>query len=182
MALSPTLYDFDVSLSHVDRSIEAKFSLKAARHPSETLERVWLRVLAYCWQHGERIGFGPGLGEPDAPDIEARDYSNEVTLWVRVGKADPLKVQRAADQNPHARVAVLFESPAKMEAFVAEAKQADLGRLSKVELAAVEPDLLRALASNEQRRTKLTVTLVGDHFYIDRSGETLEGPLSRSSL
>ena len=182
MALASTLYDFQIALSHVDRAIDQQLSFKVARHPSETLERMWLRVLAFCWQWDERLAFGPGLCEPDTPDLEARDYTGLVTRWVRVGKADPLKVQRAVDQNPHARVAVLFEAPARLDAFLAEAREAKLARLSKAELAAVDPALLAALAGRDDRRSKLTLTLVGDHFYVDRGGASLDGPLTRGAL
>ena len=49
MALPATLYDFDVALEHVDRGLHQRVQLKVARHPSETLPRMWLRVVAYLW-------------------------------------------------------------------------------------------------------------------------------------
>ncbi|MHB8877884.1 MAG: YaeQ family protein [Myxococcaceae bacterium] len=182
MALGATLYDFQIALSHVDRGIEQQLGFKVARHPSETLERVWLRVLAFCWQWDERLAFGAGLSEADTPDLEARDYTGQVTRWIRVGKADPLKIQRAVDQNPHAKVAVLFDGPDRLEAFVAEAQQAKATRVQRAELAAVDPELLKRLSSVDERRTKLTVTLVGDHFYVDRAGDSFDGPLTRAGL
>ena len=87
MSLAPTLYDFQIALSHVDRALDQpQLGLKVARHPSETMQRVWLRVLAFCWLWEERMAFGKGLGEPEAPDLECRDYTGLVTSWVRVGK------------------------------------------------------------------------------------------------
>ncbi len=179
MALGATLYDFQIALSNVDRGIDQQLSLKAARHPSETLERVWLRVLAFSWQWEERLAFGPGLSDADTPDLEARDYTGQVTRWIRVGKADPLKIQRAVDQNPKAQVAVLFDSPARLEAFLAEARETKASRVSKADLAAVEPDFLRALSAVDERRSRLAVTLVGDHFYVDLRGKSFDGPLTR---
>src|SRR5512144_2903584 len=98
MALTATLYDFDIALSHVDRGVERRLQLKVARHPSETLDRVWLRVLAYAWLWEERLAFGPGLSDPDAPDLEATDLTGRRTLWVRVGRPDPVKLRREADR------------------------------------------------------------------------------------
>lgn len=181
MALGATLYDFQLSLSNVDREVEQQLAFKLARHPSERLERVWLKVLAFCWLWEERLAFGPGLGDPDAPDLEARDYTNLVTRWVRVGRADPVKVQRAVDQNANARVAVLFESAERQAAFFAEAAALKASRLARAEFAAVDAGLLAQLASVDERRTRATVTLSGDHFYIDRNGQTLDGPLVRGS-
>ena len=182
MALPPTLHDFEITLSHVERSLDAKLAVRTARHPSETMERVWLRVLAFCLFHEERLAFGPGLGEPEAPDLEARDLTGRLTRWIRVGKADPAKVQRAADQNADAKVAVLLESPAKLQAFLAEARAAGLSRLGEVELLAADPALLATLGAIDARRARLSLTLVGDHAYFEVGGAACDGPLTRDSL
>ncbi len=182
MALSPTLHEFDVSLSHVDAGVQERLSIKAARHPSESLDRLWLRVLAYCWKWQERIELGPGLCEPDAPDVLARDLTGEEVLWVRVGRPDPARVQQESDRHPRARLAVLFDSPRRMEAFIEAAAREGLSRLGRVELAAVDPALLVALATVDGRRTRLSLTIVGDHLYLDVGGRTLDGPVARASL
>jgi len=182
VALPATLYDFQIELSHVDAQVTQRVAARVARHPSESMERLWLRVLAHCWLWREGIEQGPGLCEPDLPDVIARDLTGSVTLWVRVGRPEPLKVQQEADRNPRAEVAVLFESPRRMEAFAAEAREAGLSRLGRVALAAVEPALLSALAAIEDRRVRLSLTIVGDHFYVERGGVALDGPLHRTSV
>ena len=182
MALTAILYDFQIALSNVDRSVEQELSFKLARHPSELMERSWLKVMAYCWLWEERLTFGPGLSDPDAPDLETRDYTNLVTRWVRVGKADPLKLQKAVDQNANAKVCMLFESEERQAQFFLDAAAAKATRLVKAEFAALDAGFLRELAAMEERRQKLTVTLSGDHFYVDCGGQTLDGPLVRGSF
>lgn len=182
MAQAPTLYDFDLALSHVDRALEARLNLRVARHPSETLDRVWLRVLAACYFHEERLVFGKGLSDPDQPDLEVRDLTGDLALWIRVGKAEPRTVQKVVDQNGRARVAVLFESPQRMEAFLTSAREEKLHRLARAELKAVDSALVAALASRDERRSKGSVTIVGDHFYVERAGENVDGPLSHGAL
>ena len=183
MTLVPTLYDFQVALSHVDRSIDQpQLVIKLARHPSETMQRAWLRVFAFCWLWEERLAFGKGLSEPDAPDLECRDYTGLVTRWVRVGKPDPLKVQRAVDQNPHAKVSVFFDSTQRLEAFLAEAREAKAARVAKAELVAVDAELLRSLSQFDSRRIKLSLTFSGDHAYVECEGQSFDGPLTRASL
>jgi uncharacterized protein YaeQ len=181
MANAPTLYDFDIALSQVDRGLEQRLAVRTARHPSETLDRVWLRVLTYCLFYDERLAFGPGLSDPDEPDLEARDLTGERSLWVRVGKPEPARVQKAADQNGRARIAVVFESPARLDAFLAAARAEKLARLGRVELLAIDPALTAALAEVEERRAKATVTFVGDHFYLERGGRSIDGPVTRGS-
>ncbi|HEX4386345.1 MAG TPA: YaeQ family protein, partial [Myxococcales bacterium] len=92
VAQAPTLYDFEVALSHVDRGLQETLSVRTARHPSETLERVFLRVLTYCFFREERLAFGKGLSDPESPDLEARDLTGLLSLWIRVGKAEPSRV------------------------------------------------------------------------------------------
>ena len=182
MAYAPILYDFDIGLSQVDRGLDQRLSVRTARHPSETLDRVWLRVLTYCLFYEERLAFGPGLSDPEEPDLEARDLTGERTLFVRVGKPEPARIQKVSDQNGRARIAVVFDSPQRMEGFVAAAREARLGRLARVELFAIDPELTAGLAEVEDRRAKATVTFVGDHFYVERAGRSLDGPLTRASI
>ena len=182
MALPATLHDFQIELANVDSGVNRLVSLRAARHPSESMERLWLRVLAQCWQWREGIEQGPGLSDPDAPDVIARDLTGETILWVRVGRPDASRIQQEADRNRRADVAVLFDSPRRMEAFVAEASSSGLQRLGRVALAAVDPALLAELAASDERRVKLSLTIVGDHLYVERGGRSIDGPLVRGYI
>ncbi len=179
MALPSTLHHLDLQLANVDRGVDRSLALKIARHPSETMDRLWLRVLALAWQFEEGLTPGPGLCEPDAPDLVASGPDGRPTLLVRVGKPDPERVARDIAQGGGARVAVLFDSPRRLDAFLAEAHDRRLDRLARAELAAVDPPLLAALSSKDDRRLRLSITLVADHLYVDLAGETLDGPLHR---
>lgn len=179
MALPSTLLHFDLQVVHADDGVERALSFKVARHPSETMQRVWLRVLAYAWKWREGLAFGPGLCEPDAPDLLVATPDGRASLLVRVGRPEPARVERDVNRGAGAAVAVLFESPRRMDAFLEEARQGRLERLSRAELAAVDPPLLAALAALDDRRIRCSVTLVGDHLYVDAGGVTLDGPLAR---
>ena len=182
LALPATLHDFQIELANVDAGANLRISLRAARHPSESMERLWLRVLAQCWQWREGIEQGPGLSDPDAPDVLARDLTGEIRLWIRVGRPEATRVQQEADRNRLADVAVLFDSPRRMEAFVEEARAAGLERLGRVALAAVDPPVLQALAGSEERRARISLTIVGDHLYVERDGRSFDGPLVRAYI
>ena len=68
MALPATLLHFDLHLAHADSGLDRDLSFKIARHPSENMERVWLRVLAYVWKWREGISLGRSYR--DAPEID----------------------------------------------------------------------------------------------------------------
>ncbi len=179
MALPSTLLHFDLHVAHADTGLDREVALKVARHPSETSERVWLRVLAYAWKWSEALELGPGLCEPEAPDLVARTPDGRASAVVRVGKPDPDRVEKDVSRSGGASVAVLFESPRRMAAFLAEARERGLARLAAAELAAVDPDLLRALSAHEQRRIRLSLTFVADHVYAEIDGRMHDAPLER---
>lgn len=182
MALPSVLHHVDLKLADVDRGVEQALALKVARHPSETIDRMWLRILALAWQWQEGIGFGPGLCEPEAPDVLAARPDGTPAVVVRVGRPDVERIARDVARSAGARVAVLFEGPRWMEGFVAEAEERGVERLARAELAAVDPPLLAALARHDGRRVRGELTLVGDHLYLTVDAESLDGPLHRAAV
>ena len=179
VALPSMLLHFDLHLAHADVGLDRDVSFKVARHPSETAERVWLRVLAYAWKWSEALEFGPGLCEPDAPDLVARLPDGRTSAVVRVGKPDPERVERDVNRGAGAAVSVLFDSPRRMASFLEEARERGLGRLASAELDAVDPELLRTLSSYEDRRIRLSLTFVSDHLYAELAGRMHDAPLER---
>lgn len=182
MALPSTLHHFDVRLSHVDRGVDRDLAVKVARHPSETGERLWLRLLAFCWQWEESLAFGPGICEPEEPDLVALGADGSTrTLLVRVGRPELARVEKDCTRGGGARVAVLFDNPRRLEAFLAEARAGRPERVAKAELAAVPEEILRPLKEREDRRVKLGLTIADDHLYLDLGGESFDGALVRGS-
>ena len=181
MALPSTLHTFDLRFCMADLGVEGEAALKVARHPSETMERVWLRVLAYAWKWREGIAFGPGLCEPDSPDLLAAAPGGRASLVVRVGRPEPARVERDVNQNPGADVAVLFDGPRRLAAFLAEARERGFARAAAADLAAVDGPFLAALAAVDARRIEVVVTIVADHLYLEVNGRALDAPLHRAA-
>jgi uncharacterized protein YaeQ len=181
MALPSTLHTFDLRFARADEGVEGEVALKVARHPSETMERVWLRVLAYAWKWRDGIALGPGLCEPDAPDLLAAGPGGRASLVVRVGRPEPARVERDVNQNAGAEVAVLFEAPRRLAAFLEEARERGLARAASADLAAVDAPLVAELAAIDVRRIRVVATLVADHLYLEVNGRALDGPLHRAA-
>ena len=85
MALAATIYNFEIELADADRGVYEPLSLNVARHPSETAEHLVTRMLAYCLEFTEGIGFSRGLAHPDDPAIAVRDLTGALLAWIDVG-------------------------------------------------------------------------------------------------
>ena len=100
MALTATIYNFDVQLSDVDRNVYETLSLRVARHPSETEEYLVTRVLAYCLEYADGIAFSKGIAEPDEPAVVIRDLTGALRVWIEVGSPDAQRLHKASKASP----------------------------------------------------------------------------------
>ena len=104
MALKPTIYKLKISLSDMDRAYYDTLSLTVAQHPSETLERMTVRILAFCINAEEHLAFTKGLCEPDEPDIFSHSLDGQMTLWIDVGEPSFERIKKATRLADDVRV------------------------------------------------------------------------------
>jgi uncharacterized protein YaeQ len=171
---------FDIELSIADRGVEARKTLVLARHPSETLEHVALRVLAWCVLYEDALETGPGLCDGEAPDLVARDARGDTVLWVACGRVPWEKIRKALGRASGARVVAFFGDPrraAELEREIAEMPRPPK-EMARVEAYLADAGLVRALGS-DARRQKWAVTLVEGHAYVDLDGSSHDGPIAR---
>lgn len=95
MALNATIHKAELSISDMDRNYYATHALTLARHPSETEERLMVRLLAFALHADDRLEFGKGLSDEDEPALWRRAYTNEVEQWIELGQPDEARIRRA---------------------------------------------------------------------------------------
>ena len=101
MALKATIYKAELQIADMDRNYYHDHNLTIARHPSETDERMLVRVLAFARHAGEMMQFGKGLSTDDEPDLWQKDLTGAIQVWIDVGLPDEKRIRRAcgrADQ------------------------------------------------------------------------------------
>lgn len=178
MALTATVYNFDIQLADVDRGVYETLSLRAARQPSETAEYLLTRVLAFCLEHTEGIEFTKGLAEPDTPAIVARDLTGDLRLWVEIGSPDAARLHKASKASPRV-VVYTYKDPATLLRQLAGER---IHRAESIEIRAVDRALIDALVERLERRTTFELAVTEGHLYVTIGGETLEGAVSLHSL
>jgi uncharacterized protein YaeQ len=171
MALTATMYTFDITLSDVDRNVYETLSLRVACHPSETEEYLWTRVLAYCLEYTEGIAFSKGLSTPDEPAVMVRDLTGTLKAWIEVGAPDAARLHKASKASP--RVAIYtHKDPRLVQRQYAGER---IHRSEAITLYAVDRELLDALVARLDRRMSLDLSVTERHLYVTMGGETLSG-------
>ncbi|WP_266160415.1 YaeQ family protein [Dyella silvatica] len=99
MALNATIYKVELQISDMDRHYYATHALTLARHPSETEERLMVRLLAFALYADERLEFGKGLSNDDEPDLWRKAYTDEIELWIDLGQPDEARIRKACGRS-----------------------------------------------------------------------------------
>lgn len=95
MALKATIFKADLQIADMDRNYYQDHALTIARHPSETDERMMMRVLAFVLNAHEALAFGKGLSADDEPDLWQKDLTGAIELWIEVGQPDEKRILKA---------------------------------------------------------------------------------------
>jgi uncharacterized protein YaeQ len=96
MALKSTIYKIDLNIADMDRQYYAQHSLTLAKHPSETDERVMVRLIGFALYATESLIFGKGLSDDEEPDLWQKDLTGAIELWMDVGLPTEKDIRKAA--------------------------------------------------------------------------------------
>jgi len=175
MALTATIYNLDVQLADTDRGVYESLSFKVAQQPSESDEHMMARVLAYCLEYTEGIGFSKGIAEPEEPALFVRDLTGALRVWIDIGSPDAARLHKASKAAPRV-VVYTHKDPAQL---VRALDGERIHRAESLELYALDRALIAELVSRRDRRTKFELTVTEGHLYATIGGETLEGTVER---
>lgn len=104
MALKSTVFKFNLNLADLDRQLYEDFSLTLARHPSETDERLMLRVLAFALNASPSLEFGRGISTDDEPDLWRKNLTDDIELWIELGTPDPERLRKACNRSERVKL------------------------------------------------------------------------------
>jgi len=164
MALKSTIFKASLAVADIDHNYYADHALTLARHPSETDERMMIRLVALALNahqlqdvcNGDgTLAFGAGLSNPDDPDMSLRDFTGRTRLWVEVGQPEEKPLARACSQADRVLV-YCFNHAAEVWWRGIETK---LTRLDKLSVWRVPTDASQALAALAERSMQLQATL-----------------------
>ena len=171
MALGATICRASLAIADVDRAYYADHELRLARHPSETAERLMLRLLAFAMYANERLEFGRGLSTADEPDLWQRDDDGTVELWIELGLPDERRIRRALSRT---RKLVVIAYGGRAVDIWWEREGAAITRLGRIGILAVPREASEGLEAFYSRTMNIHCTIQDGHIYLDDGERTLE--------
>jgi len=173
MALPATIHRVTIELSDVDRSLYQRLEATVARHPSETAERMIVRLLAYALCYSEGLSFTKGICAGDEPDLWSKEPDGRVREWIEVGLPDPDRLRKA---SRHAGRVVLVASGVGLNRWL-EQHRSKLEGISNLTILALETSFVAAISNRLQRVIDWSLTITEEMLYLSAGGATVESPL-----
>lgn len=170
MARNATIHRARLELAHVDRGVYVEKSLVLAQHPSETFERMLVRLLAFGLRCDEGLEFGRGVSTRDEPDLWRHALDGRLLEWIEVGQPDATRLAKAARRAEACRVFVFGPGADRW-------RERQLGSRSmpeEVGIARIDDAFIAALAEGAGGPLRWAMTVSEGTIFLDASGRTHE--------
>lgn len=171
MALKATIYKAKLQIADLDRGYYADHALTLARHPSETDERLLVRLAAFALNANDALAFGKGLSTDDEPDLWARDLTGAIDHWIDVGLPDERRVRKAAGRAR--QVTVYAYGDHNVQVWWDGARDA-IGRLANARVIRLPGASTKALAGLAVRTMALSCTIQDGSLWLGDGEQTVE--------
>ena len=178
MALTPTLYTFDIALSDVDRGVYENLTFRVACHPSETHDYLLARVLGYCLEYAPGIEFGNDLSNNDLPAVAIRDLTGQLMLWLDVGYPDADRLHKASKRVPRV-VVYTHRDPEPLKRLLGRTR---IHRSEALRIYALDRPLLVELTQLLDRRNKWELSVSDRTLFVTVGKRTLSGVVTEHQL
>jgi len=170
MALKSTIYKAELQISDMDRHYYESHALTIARHPSETDERMMMRVLAFAIHAHEHLSFGKGLSADDEPDLWQKDLTGAIDLWIDVGQPDDRRILKACGR---AAKVVLYAYSATTHIWWSQTGSR-IERAKNLTVLQVPAEASQALGELAERTMQLQCTIQDGQIWFTSGDKTIE--------
>jgi len=174
VAIKPTIYKVQLEIADSDRNCYASPAVTLARHPSETIERLAVRVLAFCLKYQEGLEFTRGLSSTDEPEIWRHSDAGVLEQWIELGQPEPSRLRKACGRCEDV---VLFSYGKSRDTWWQQ-NSAELSTMPRLEIWQFNWPQVELVSQLISRNTRLGVNVVGGMLYVDNGTSSCELELS----
>lgn len=170
MAQKATIFKAVLNVADTDRSYYAEHALTIARHPSETDERMQVRLLAFAAHAHERLQFTRGLSSDDEPDLWQKDLTDAIEVWIDVGLPDERRVRKACGR---AHQVIIYVYGGRGADLWWQQNADTLARFKNLRVLSLPKEQTDALAALTERTMELQITIQDGQFWISGGEDTV---------
>jgi uncharacterized protein YaeQ len=156
MALSATICKAELNVIDMDRHYYQQHSLTIAQHPSETDERLMVRLLAFALHASDSLSFTKGLSTDDEPDLWQKSLSDDIELWIELGLPSEKRLKKACGRSQQVTVYTYGTGGADMWW---KQMQSQVSRFKNLSIRHIDPETTQALAELMQRNLDIQVSI-----------------------
>ncbi len=171
MALNATIFKINLNIADLDRGYYADHALVVARHPSETSERMMVRVLAFALHASERLEFGRGISTDDEPALWEKDLTGRIGLWIDVGLPDERLTRRACGRADRV---IVFAYGGRGADMWWNANAKGLAKNDNLTVQMVNYETSKALVKMAERALSLQCTIQENEVWLDDGVERVQ--------
>ncbi len=169
MALKATIFKVELQISDMDRQYYAAHSLTLARHPSETDERMIVKIVAFILNAHDSLQFTKGLCADDEPELWKKSLSGEIELWIELGMPDERRIRKACSRS---KQVIVYSYGGRNEVWWQRIR-GKLGRFNNLTVVNLPKHSIDPLIALVERTIQLDCLIQDGQVWLSRDHESL---------
>jgi uncharacterized protein YaeQ len=170
MTFVEAFYSFRIEINDSVRGVYEKTRVKLPRHPHESLDYMYARMIAFCHAYRPGQQLGGGLFEPRDPAVSHQDAIGTYSLWIDIGAPERKKLEKALRLGPDVEFRIYFYNRAQIEEFAHHLKGSKSNWIERITFYVIEKDLLDRLSELESTSARWDFSCVEEDIYLSVDG------------
>ncbi|MDX1302951.1 YaeQ family protein [Photobacterium sp.] len=163
MAQKATIYKAHINIADLDRHVYLDMNHTIACHPSETLQRMMLRLLAWGLNADENLTFTKGVSSADEPDLWRKSLSDEMELWIDLGLPDEKRIRKASNKS---KQVIIFAYGDRAAPIWWQQNKIKINQFDNVSVVYINDETLAELEALIERSMQLQLTIEGEQAWL----------------
>ena len=168
MALKATIFKANMNIADMDRHYYQDHNLTIARHPSETDERMMIRLIAFIMNANDQLEMTKGLSTDDEPDIWEKELSGEIKHWIDLGLPDEKRIRKACGRAKQVTLFCYGGNPAQ---HWFDKNTHFLSRFNNITIINLPTKETQQLAAITERSMQLQISIQDEQLWVN-NGDT----------
>ena len=171
MAQKATIFKAEISISDMDRNYYQDHNLTIARHPSETDERMMLRLVAFIQNAHEFLSFSKGISDDEEPDLWQKNYSDVIEMWIELGQPSEQRIKKGCNQSQ--KMMIYSYADNSFDAWWKK-EQNKLSQRKNLSVVTLPSELASELSGLTERNMQIQVTIQDGQMWLNINNQNIE--------